>query len=523
MIDVQSMTSFERREHLKHVMHPPKFTSQNIRKYMSTRFSSLFVPREELAQYSKQEIFNPFAALRELNWKQWNFFLLGFSAWTLDAFDFFCVSLNASAIAKDLNVSVKDITWGITLVLMLRSIGAVIFGLWGDRYGRTWPYIVNMALLTVIQIGTGFVTTYKEFLGVRAIFGIAMGGIFGTCSAIAMEDCPKAARGIISGMFQQGYAFGYLLAIMFQRVLADNTKKEWRTLFWFSAGLALPMMVWRYFTPETDTYIKQQQLFDEHAKATSKAQEFKDEGKKAMKTYGLFAVYAVLMMAGFNFMSHGSQDLYPTLLTSQLGFGKDKAAVTNSVANLGAICGGMTLGHASTFVGRRLTVIIGCILGGAMIYPWAFLKGNGIMAGAFWLQFFVQGNWGVVPIHLAELSPPQFKSFVSGVAYQLGNLASSASSTIEATIGERFPIYNEDGTLKRNSSGDLVYNYSKTMAIFMGAVFAYVLLIMFVGPENRGADLSIDRDETDSIADVVGEEEQFDEDKKPEVVYTERV
>lgn len=523
MIDVQSMTSFERREHLKHVMHPPKFTSENIKKYASTRFSSLFVPRDELAQYSKQEIFNPFSVLRELTWKQWNFFLLGFSAWTLDAFDFFCVSLNTTEIARDLKVTVKDVTWGITLVLMLRSVGAVIFGLWGDRYGRKWPYITNLILLTAIQIGTGFVTTYKEFLGVRAIFGIAMGGIYGTCSAIAMEDCPKAARGVISGMFQQGYAFGYLFAILFQRVLADNTKKGWRTLFWFSAGLAVPLIIWRYFTEETDTFKKQQQSFDEHAKTTSKAKEFKEEGKKAMKTYGVVAIYAVLMMAGFNFMSHGSQDLYPTLLSVQLGFGKNKSAVTNSVANLGAICGGLTMGHASTFLGRRLTVIIGCVLGGAMIYPWAFLENNGIMAGAFWLQFFVQGNWGVVPIHLSELSPPQFRSFVGGVAYQLGNLASSASSTIEATIGERFPIYNPDGTPKKSASGATIYDYSKTMAIFVGAVFAYVIFIMFVGPENRGADLSIDRDETDSIADVVDEEEQFDEDKKPDVVYTERV
>lgn len=290
---------------------------------------------------------------------------------------------------------------------------------------------------------------------------------------------------------------GYLLVVIFQRAITDNSKYSWRALFWFSAGPAAIFMVWRYFLPETDTFLRQQQkLYENNEKKNLKAVEFKEEGKKALKNYWLVIIYTVLLMSGFNFMSHGSQDLYPTLLTKQYGYGPNRSTVTNAVANLGAITGGMVLGHVSTFVGRRLTIVFGCILGGAMIYPWAFTKGPGINAGAFFLQAGVQGAWGVIPIHLSELSPPQFRSFVTGMSYQLGNLCSSASSTIESTIGERFPI-------SRPGEED-IYDYAKVMLIFMGCVFAYVIVITVIGPENRGADLGIERDEVldEDINDV---------------------
>ncbi|CUM63797.1 uncharacterized protein PRCAT00001381001 [Priceomyces carsonii] len=476
------------REHNKHIIRPPSFTTYAISSYLKSRFSTLFVSKEELTLYSLDEVFNPFRTLSELTLKQWNFFFLGLSAWTLDAFDFFAVSLNVAKIAEDIDSSVKEVTWGITLVLMLRSIGSIGFGLWGDRVGRRWPYMVNLFIIMIIQIGSGFIKTYLQFLGVRAIFGMAMGGLYGTCYAIASEDCPKNARGIVSGMFQQGYALGYLLAVVFTRALVDTTAKGWRTIFWFSAGPAAVLIVWRYFTPETDTFHRQKKKLEEEAASGDlKGKAFAQQGKKAIKQYWLVVIYCILMMSGFNFMSHGSQDLYPTLLTLQYGFSSDRSTVTNSVANLGAIFGGIVVGHWSTFIGRRMAIILACILGGCMIYPWAFIDGTAINAGAFFLQAGVQGAWGVIPIHLAELSPPQFKAFVTGTSYQLGNLCSSASSTIEATIGERFPLSNP----KHGAD----YDYAKTMSIFMGCVFAYVIFIVFFGPENRGADLSVDRDE----------------------------
>lgn len=188
-------------------------------------------------------------------------------------------------------------------------------------------------------------------------------------------------------------------------------------------------------------------------------------------------------MAMFNFSSHGSQDLFPTMLTNQYNYSDDASTVTNSVANIGALVGGILVAHVSSFIGRRCAIVICCIGGGALLYPWGFVSNpKGLNPAVFFLQFFVQGAWGVVPIHLTELSPVEFRAFVTGVAYQMGNMISSASSTIEATIGERFPIDGKEG----------VYDYGKVMCIFMGCVFAGLLITTVLGPENKGGELLID-------------------------------
>jgi MFS transporter, SHS family, lactate transporter len=190
-------------------------------------------------------------------------------------------------------------------------------------------------------------------------------------------------------------------------------------------------------------------------------------------------------------MSHGSQDLYPTMLTNQYKFSADAVTVTQVVANLGAMTGGTVVGYSSQIFGRRFCIIVMCIIGGALLYPYTFTSSKAVIAAAFFEQFCVQGAWGVIPIHLMELSPGAFRTFVVGTSYQLGNLASSASSTIESQLGENYPlpsIKNKEGkTVKR-------YEYGKVICIFMGAVFAYVILLTFVGPEKRGRDLSVNAD-----------------------------
>ncbi|KAL6451903.1 JEN1 Carboxylic acid transporter protein [Candida maltosa Xu316] len=493
-------------EHNKHIVRPPKFTSAAIKKYCITRITDLWVGWDELRKYSWYEVVNPFDPLVEMNLHQWNFFFIGFWGWTWDALDFFITSLNVSNIAAEMNVSVKDVSWGITLVLMLRTVGAVIFGAIGDTYGRKWPYIINLSCLMVIQIGTGFVTTFRQFLGLRALFGVAMGGLYGICAAEALSDAPKKARGVLSGIFQEGYAFGYLLAVIFQRAITDTTPKSWRALFWFSAGPPVIFITWRFFNPETESYQRLKERFNEGAaQKNSKVAEFKSQAKKALSQYWLITIYLVLMMAGFNFSSHGSQDLYPTMLTAQYKFSEDKTTVVNVCANLGAIAGGFVIAHLSQFIGRRTAILIGNAISGIMIYFWAFIP---MWVTAFFMQFGIQGSWSVVPIHLSELSPPQFRSFVSGVSYQLGNLVSSASSTIEATIEEQ------------------INDYGKTMAIFIGAVLIYLIIVILIGPENRGAELGIERDDeystyaNDSEDDDV-EREDIKGLEKPELEHKE--
>lgn len=490
----------------KRKVQPPKFTSKEIKRYFATRISSLFPSRAELRTYSKREIFNPFYPLAQMSLRNWNYFFMGYLAWTLDAFDFFAVSINASDIATTFDKSVTDITWGITLVLMLRSVGALIFGWWGDRYGRKTPYICNLAILLVLQIGTGFVQTYEQFLGARALFGIAMGGIFGFSLATSLDDVPVECRGVLSGIFEEGYCLGYLLGVVFTRAIVANSPHGWRALFWFAAGPPVILIAWRVWFPETDTYLRQREMQKKEQELNPRSKGFgiSENAKNAIKGYWHIMIYLVLMTAGFNFMSHGSQDLYPTLLKVQLQFGTDRSTVTNCVANLGAIFGGFVCGHFSTFIGRRLTIICAVTLAGAMIYPWAFLTGTGINAGAFFLQAGVMGAWGVVPIHLSELSPPEYRALVVGLSYQLGNLVSSASSTIESRLGERFPITAPDGSS--------VYDYAKVMAIFCGAVFGYTIIVILLGPENRGAEFDLSLESSteyldDDLKDSSGQED----------------
>jgi len=368
----------------------------------------------------------------------------------------------------------------------MRSVGAISFGVAADRYGRKWPFIVNNVLFIVLELGTGFCQTYQQFLGVRALFGIAMGGLYGNAAATALEDCPPEARGIISGILQQGYAFGYLLATAFARGLVDTTSHAWRPLYWFGAGPPVLIIIWRMFLPETKVFRERQAVRESGEHITGK---FLAEGKIAIRRHWKVLVYLVLLMAGFNFMSHGSQDLYPTLLQNQFEFTANQVTVTQVVANLGAMLGGTVVGYASQIIGRRFSIIIMCILGGALLYPYTYVTSTSVIAAAFFEQFCVQGAWGVIPIHLSELSPGAFRTFVVGTSYQLGNLVSSASATIEATIGERYPLAPlPDGTKR--------YEYGRVICIMMGAIYIYTIIITFIGPEylGRRLDVQADRD-----------------------------
>ncbi|KAJ9494079.1 Carboxylic acid transporter [Exophiala xenobiotica] len=459
-------------------------------KYAATRLTTLKPPMDRVQ--------NPLKLLMMLNTQQWLFFLVAFFAWSWDAFDFFTVSLTVSDLAETFDKSNTDITWGITLVLMFRSVGSTIFGIAADRYGRKWPFIINNILFIVLELGTGFTQTYSQFLAVRALFGIAMGGLYGNAAATALEDCPEAARGLISGMLQQGYAFGYLLATAFARGLVNTTSHGWRPLFWFGAGPPVLIILFRLCLPETNTFRARQAIRKQQG---SVAGTFISEGRVALKRHWLLLIYMVLLMAALatppsaHLLSALSLAtpfiLYPTMLTNQFKKSANAVTVTQVVANLGAMTGGTVVGYCSQIFGRRFSIIFICVIGGALLYPYTFTSSTAVIAAAFFEQFCVQGAWGVIPIHLMELSPGSLRTFVVGTSYQLGNLASSASSTIESTIGEQYPLpslTNKEGkTVKR-------YNYGLVICIFMGCVYAYTILLTFVGPEKKGRNLSVEYD-----------------------------
>ncbi|EXJ59258.1 MFS transporter, SHS family, lactate transporter [Cladophialophora yegresii CBS 114405] len=454
------------------------YSPRQIARYLLTRPTSLKPPRSHVR--------NPYTILKELDKHQWLMFLAGFLGWTWDAFDFFTVSLTITEIAADFNVENSAVSWGLTVTLMLRSVGALIFGTLSDRYGRKFPMIFNLALFIILELASGFCNTLPQFLGVRALYGIAMGGLFGPAAATALEDLPYDARGLLSGLFQQGYAAGYLLASVFYRALVPTTSHGWRSLFWFGAAPPVFIIAFRWWLPETNTFLvmraeREAQLIADKERgghSTIRAAGYKAwlrDSWIAIKLNWVLFVYMVILMTGFNSCSHGSQDFYPTFLKNQVLLGPTDVTVISVVGQIGALIGGTTLGYVSTFFGRRLTMLMACVCGGALVPAYIIPRNMSLVASAFFLQFMVGGVWGPIPIHLMELAPEALRTTAVGLTYQLGNLASSASATIQAVIGEDYPLPPHNG-VKR-------FDYGKVIGIFMGAVWAYQLLFLFLGPE----------------------------------------
>jgi len=414
-----------------------------------------------------------------LNSRQFLVFLSSWMAWIADAFDFFSVSVTVPDIAATYGKTASEVTWAITLALLMRSPGAIIFGLLGDRFGRKWPMVGCLILIAVFDIGVSFAKTFNEFLIIRALYGIALGGIWGCAMGVALENMPHECRGLYSGILQQGYALGYLLAAVMNLVITPNQSHGWRALFWFSVVFASVAAIFRATLPDDDAVHKDNA---NKLPTAEKTKLFLEEIKGVFKHHPWRLVHAVFLMAGFNYMSHGSQDLYPTFLVKQLGYNVHIRTVVTAIFNCGAIIGGTLCGYLSQKYGRRLVIIIACVCGGALIPLWFLPKNWPVLAvGAFFLQFCVQGAWGVIPVHLNEISPsPRLRAAFAGIAYQIGNALSAPSAQIESSLGEHFP------TGKFDSDGKSIPDYGKVQAILMAVVFAFVIVLTAIGPEFRG-------------------------------------
>ncbi|QPH16250.1 hypothetical protein C2857_000846 [Epichloe festucae Fl1] len=428
---------------------------------------------------------NPIKAMRLLTKEQWNFFGCAWSGWIIDSFDFFTVSLTLPYLARDFNKRDSDITWGIFLTLMLRPIGSLLFGYLSDRYGRRWPFIINNLMLIVLELGTGFCETFEEFLICRAFFGVAMGGVYGNSVATALEDCPNPSRGIMSGLFQSGYSLGYLFATVMSRALVDTTEHGWRPLFWFSACPPVLIILWRFMLPETRAF-RERQLASKTSGTA--AASFAHKTWIAVKGYWITIVYMVFLMSGFQFISHGALDLYPTMLSEEFEFTPNQLTATQVVANIGGFLGAICIGNLSDIFGRRLAIITSCAVAASVLYPYTRVQTQAVTAAAFFLQFAAQGAFGVLPSHLMELSPADIRSIVVGTTYQLGTMASSGSATIQSEIGENyFPLPPSPAGQKR-------YDYGLVICAFLGAAIALVMMTTFVGPENKGCEFGLDVD-----------------------------
>jgi len=397
-----------------------------------------------------------------LNRDQRNTFVACFLGWSLDAFDFFLLTFVIAAMAHDFGTSIAQLSYAITLTLAMRPVGAFIFGLLGDRFGRRVPLMIDVIFYSVMEFLTAFSPNYTWLLIFRALYGIGMGGEWGLGASLAMESLPTEARGLFSGILQQGYAFGYLLAALVYGIVFPFF--GWRGLFVAGALPAFLVIYIRARVPESPAWLRQR----------STANFWSNLGA-VVKQHWLLFLYVILLMTAFNAMSHGTQDMYQTFLGEQRGFGVELKSTIGVIYAVGAICGGTVVGHLSQKWGRRRAIILAAVFGIILIPAWVFSPSFSLLViGGFAMQFMVQGAWGIVPVHLNELSPGELRGTFPGFAYQLGNLFAANTAVVEARLADHF----------RDASGHP--DYAKALALFSLIIFVALIVLAAIGREERG-------------------------------------
>jgi SHS family lactate transporter-like MFS transporter len=394
-----------------------------------------------------------------------NVVVASFLGWMLDAFDFFLVVFVLKRLASDFHTDVTAVTVGITATLALRPVGAFVFGRLADHYGRRPALMASVLLYSAMELATAFATSLTIFIALRALYGIAMGGEWGVGASLAFESVPTRSRGLVSGILQAGYPCGYLLAAVVFGLLFERI--GWRGMFVIGAAPALLLAFIFSKVPESETWTAGRRQPARYGLLT------------ALRGHWLLTCYAIVLMACFNFFSHGTQDLYPLMLGAQRGFSTGTISKIAVVYNIGAICGGLLFGSLSSRMGRRRSIALAAALSLIALPFWAYSSTPVTLAiAAFAMQFMVQGAWGVVPVHLNELSPQGIRGTFPGVVYQLGNLLASYNATLQASIATA-----------HGHAGHPDYAFALTLVCGVVAV-ALVLLASF-GPERRDVQFAV--------------------------------
>ena len=384
---------------------------------------------------------------------RWHAVLAGFLGWTLDAFDFFVLVFLFDVLAHEFRVSKADIILTVTGTLAMRPIGALIFGALADRYGRRRLLMANVLFFSTIGMLCGFATSYTMFFVLRLLFGIGMGGEWGVGASLTMEHAPVRWRGVLSGILQCGYAIGYLLAAIAARVILPNL--GWRAMFWVGGIPALLALYIRTRVPESEAW-EQNRLV-----------RTIDGPRIAVQHKGL-VLYMVALMFLMSCLSHGTQDLYPDFLKHEHGIAPNTVACVTMFYTVGSIIGAIVFGLLSERIGRRYSMLcaMGCSL---LIMPvWAFGATLVVLAlGAFVMQMGVQGAWGIIPVHLNELSPAPVRGLLPGFTYQIGILLAASTPTVEFAMRDRL-------------------GYPWALTSFELVVIAGLALLLIFGRENRG-------------------------------------
>ncbi len=384
---------------------------------------------------------------------RWHAMSAGFLGWTLDAFDFFVVIFLFDTLAAHFHVSKRDIVLSVTATLMMRPVGALLFGMMADRYGRRRPLMINVVYFAAIEVLCGFAPNFTVFFILRMLFGIGMGGEWGVGASLAMEHAPVRWRGVLSGILQSGYSIGYLLAALAARVVLPNW--GWRAMFWVGGIPALLALYIRTKVPESEAW-------QQHRLARTI-----DGPRIAWQHKGL-ALYMIVLMFLMNCLSHGTQDLYPDFLKHAHGVAPNTVAYITMFYNVGAVAGAIIFGLLSERLGRRYSMLAALAVSLIVMPAWAFGSTLTILAiGAFVMQMGVQGAWGIIPVHLNELSPDAVRGLLPGFTYQIGILLASSTPTVEFALRDRL-------------------GYAWALAAFELVVIAVLSLTLIFGIEKRG-------------------------------------
>jgi SHS family lactate transporter-like MFS transporter len=399
-----------------------------------------------------------FSVLLSLNREQRSAVIASFLGWTLDAFDFFLLTFVIADIAKDFSTGIAEVTEAITLTLAMRPVGAFVFGLLAERFGRKPVLMFDIIFYSVLELATAFSTSLEMLLVLRALFGIGMGGEWGLGASLALETVPPKARGLVSGILQQGYAVGNLLAAVLYWTLYETV--GWRGMFVIGVLPAFLVLYLRLHVKESPVW----------EAAQVKTEGFVRALRDSIRGRWPLFLYVVILMACFNSLSHGSQDLFPTFLRVQHRLGPRAVGAITVAANIGAIIGGVFFGAYSEKIGRKRAIILSALLILPVVWIYAVVDNPvGIALGAFLVQIMVQGAFGMVPVHLNELSPEGARGTFPGFTYQLGNLISSNNQHFQARFAQ--------------AHGN---NYGLAITVVTAAAALLLALVTWRGPERKG-------------------------------------
>lgn len=382
----------------------------------------------------------------------------------MDAFDYFIVVLVYADIAKTFHHSKAEVAFVTTATLIMRPVGALLFGLWADRVGRRLPLMVDVMFYSVVGFLCAFAPNFTVLVILRLLYGIGMGGEWGLGAALAMEKVPVQRRGFFSGLLQEGYAFGYLLASVAALVVMDWLELSWRWLFGLSIVPALISLIIRYRVEESEVW----EAAQHRMRLTSTRIRDVLRSGAIIRRF----IYLALLMTAFNWMSHGTQDVYPTFLGAHANQGAGLSSTTVRwivvAYNVGAIIGGLVFGTLSQRLSRRYTVVFCAVLALPIVPLFAYSRGAAMLClGSFLMQLFVQGAWGVIPAHLTEMSPDAIRGLYPGVTYQLGNLLAAFNLPIQERLAES-------------------HGYPFALAATIVPVLAAVVVLTLIGKDATG-------------------------------------